>query len=72
MSKLSSPDSGLTRSDIQSFVRASQLTRDMLKIRVKRGQLSMVFDEKSQQCEKMLRKEIEKHRAGKNPTYCIL
>jgi uncharacterized protein YheU (UPF0270 family) len=44
----------------------------MLKIRVKRGQLSMVFDEKSQQCEKMLRKEIEKHRAGKNPTYCIL
>ena len=69
---IGSLSTGLTNEDIQSFVRQSKLTRDMLKINVKNNRLSMVLDEQSLQCEKMLRKEIKKHKGGKNPTYCIM
>jgi hypothetical protein len=72
MDNMSSMETGLTQEDIQTFVRQSKLTRDMLNINVNQGKLSMVFDEKSQQCEKMLRREIQRCRSGKNPTYCII
>ncbi|KAL5246872.1 hypothetical protein ACHWQZ_G018916 [Mnemiopsis leidyi] len=72
INNVSSMESGLTEEDIQTFVRQSRLTRDMLNINVKNNKLSMIFDEKSLQCEKMLRREIQRHRAGKNPTYCII
>ena len=72
INNVSSMETGLTEEDIQTFVRQSRLTRDMLNINVKNNKLSMVFDEKSLQCEKMLRREIQRHRAGKNPTYCII
>ncbi|XP_063692763.1 titin-like isoform X2 [Bolinopsis microptera] len=72
LDNLSSMETGLTQEDIQTFVRQSKLTRDMLNINVNKGNLSLVFDEKSLQCEKMLRREIQKYKSGKNPTYCII
>lgn len=69
---LSSANSGLSQEDIDAFVRQSQLTRDMLKINFKENKLSIVFDEKAEKCEHLLRKEIRRHKARKNPTYCII
>ena len=70
---LSSADTGLSQADIDSFVRQSKMTRDMLNINFnKNNSLSLVFNDKADKCENLLRKEIRRHKARKNPTYCII
>lgn len=69
---LNSNETGLTDEDIHSFITQSKLTRDMLKINLTGDKVSMVFDQSSERCEELLRKEIHRKKSGRNPTYCII